>query len=97
MRYEEKNGVGYALPEDRRLMTSSASDNTSPPDWERIDEEIYCPLCNYNLRGLTVARCPEFRHGRNATMLAVCAALAIENCTSFGRWPNGRYVNGWEE
>jgi len=41
------------------LMTSSASGNTSPPDWQQIDEEICCPLCSYILRGLTVARCPE--------------------------------------
>jgi hypothetical protein len=32
---------------------------SSPPDWERIDEAILCPLCTYNLRGLTQARCPE--------------------------------------
>jgi hypothetical protein len=27
-----------------------------------IDEEIFCPLCQYNLRGLTVPRCPECGH-----------------------------------
>lgn len=29
------------------------------PDWASIDETIQCPLCAYNLRGLTVPRCPE--------------------------------------
>lgn len=29
------------------------------PDWERCDQEILCPLCDYELRGLTVSRCPE--------------------------------------
>jgi len=31
----------------------------TPPDWESITEEIACPLCEYNLRGLTEPRCPE--------------------------------------
>jgi hypothetical protein len=30
-----------------------------PPDWPTIAEEIHCPLCGYNLRGLTEPRCPE--------------------------------------
>lgn len=30
-----------------------------PPDWATIDEEIRCPLCDYNLRGLPEPRCPE--------------------------------------
>lgn len=29
------------------------------PDWSAINEEIQCPLCEYNLRGLAEARCPE--------------------------------------
>lgn len=32
---------------------------TAPPDWARVQDEVHCPLCNYNLRGLTVPRCPE--------------------------------------
>ncbi len=31
----------------------------SSPDWATIDEEVRCPLCDYNLRGLADARCPE--------------------------------------
>ncbi|HPF38327.1 MAG TPA: hypothetical protein P5081_15905 [Phycisphaerae bacterium] len=30
-----------------------------PPDWSLSDLEIVCPLCGYNLRGLSEARCPE--------------------------------------
>jgi hypothetical protein len=29
------------------------------PDWEEIQCAVECPLCEYNLRGLSVARCPE--------------------------------------
>lgn len=29
------------------------------PDWENIAVEAKCPLCDYNLRGLTEPRCPE--------------------------------------
>jgi hypothetical protein len=29
------------------------------PDWGKIPEEIHCPLCGYNLRGISEARCPE--------------------------------------
>jgi len=28
-------------------------------DWNTISEEILCPLCDYNLRGLIQPRCPE--------------------------------------
>ncbi len=32
----------------------------SPPDWSKpLAYEIICPLCEYNLRGLTEPRCPE--------------------------------------
>lgn len=30
-----------------------------PVDWENIQEDILCPLCGYNLRGLIEPRCPE--------------------------------------
>jgi hypothetical protein len=29
------------------------------PDWETLKEDLKCPLCDYNLRGLTEPRCPE--------------------------------------
>jgi hypothetical protein len=29
------------------------------PDWGAVTEEIHCPLCDYNLRGLNEPRCPE--------------------------------------
>lgn len=31
----------------------------SPPPGDATDEEIYCPLCNYNLTGVHSGRCPE--------------------------------------
>jgi hypothetical protein len=29
------------------------------PDWTTISEQIECPLCGYNLRGIAEPRCPE--------------------------------------
>jgi hypothetical protein len=29
------------------------------PNWETIEHAVECPLCRYNLRGLSEARCPE--------------------------------------
>lgn len=29
------------------------------PDWDTFPDQIVCPLCGYNLRGLVEARCPE--------------------------------------
>jgi hypothetical protein len=40
-------------------MTIKEPASTSPPDWETLSEEIHCPLCDYNLRGLVEPRCPE--------------------------------------
>ena len=28
-------------------------------DWEAVQKDVLCPLCDYNLRGLTEPRCPE--------------------------------------
>ncbi len=38
---------------DEPLQTGDA------PNWAKIGEEIRCPLCDYNLRGLIDPRCPE--------------------------------------
>jgi hypothetical protein len=32
---------------------------TSIIDWQQIHDDILCPLCDYNLRGLPEPRCPE--------------------------------------
>jgi hypothetical protein len=32
---------------------------TPSPDWETLKTNLNCPLCDYNLRGLTEPRCPE--------------------------------------
>jgi hypothetical protein len=37
----------------------SSSVGSARPDWNSINEEIRCPLCDYNLRGLVAPRCPE--------------------------------------
>jgi hypothetical protein len=43
-------------------MTRAASDLQplhAEPDWPAIGGEVTCPLCDYNLRGLSNPRCPE--------------------------------------
>jgi hypothetical protein len=32
------------------------------PDWNSVAREVLCPLCGYNLRGLSDPRCPECGH-----------------------------------
>src|SRR5437763_13596735 len=32
---------------------------TSAPDWSALTDEVHCPLCEYNLRGLVEPRCTE--------------------------------------
>jgi hypothetical protein len=39
---------------------AAAPDVTAvPPDWGSIPEQVSCPLCEYDLRGLEEPRCPE--------------------------------------
>jgi|SRR5579884_157923 len=40
-------------------MTQAAPTTYDRPDWEHCRDEILCPLCDYELRGLSVPRCPE--------------------------------------
>ncbi len=40
-------------------MGVMASAKLAAPDWETIQDSVECPLCRYNLRGLSEARCPE--------------------------------------
>lgn len=37
----------------------SIANPLAAPDWATITREVSCPLCGYNLRGLTNPRCPE--------------------------------------
>jgi hypothetical protein len=37
---------------------STHSDENALIEWLR-DRDVYCPLCEYNIRGLTTPRCPE--------------------------------------
>jgi hypothetical protein len=36
-----------------------ATPPTAGPDWDHHEEDVFCPLCEYNLRGLIEPRCPE--------------------------------------
>src|SRR5438876_5459084 len=43
-------------------MTTAVPGTSSPPpvpEWSALGEESRCPLCEYNLRGLSEPRCPE--------------------------------------
>ena len=41
---------------------TTTSNVPDAPDWSTLQREIACPLCDYNLRGLTEPRCPECGH-----------------------------------
>ncbi len=38
---------------------SEPTSGAAPPDWSAIQEDILCPLCEYDLRMLAEPRCPE--------------------------------------
>ena len=40
-------------------MTTATAAADGMPDWSAADADVPCPLCEYNLRGLTDPRCPE--------------------------------------
>ena len=43
-------------------VTTQAGETPAPqpqPQWAAVVESICCPLCEYNLRGLSEPRCPE--------------------------------------
>jgi len=42
-----------------QAVEQTAGAGASGPDWGKVGEEICCPLCDYNLRGISEARCPE--------------------------------------
>ncbi|HZL34454.1 MAG TPA: hypothetical protein VFC78_04030 [Tepidisphaeraceae bacterium] len=41
------------------MTTAPPPSAADQPDWEQAAVEVLCPLCEYNLRGLTEPRCPE--------------------------------------
>src|SRR4051812_9296702 len=43
-------------------MSSSPAAGDAAPAWDSIRHDVRCPLCDYNLRGLTDPRCPECGH-----------------------------------
>src|SRR4051794_13361639 len=42
-----------------RLEALSTDEAFDAPDWDAQREDLSCPLCGYNLRGLREPRCPE--------------------------------------
>jgi hypothetical protein len=45
------------MPIQAGTTTPAAID--ASPDWNQISQDVHCPLCGYNLRGLIEPRCPE--------------------------------------
>lgn len=41
---------------------ASAGPHADAPDWGAVEQELTCPLCDYNLRGLHEPLCPECGH-----------------------------------
>src|SRR6266571_1071740 len=41
------------------IQAPEAPTPPAAPDWQKQKDEIHCPLCEYNLRGLSEPRCPE--------------------------------------
>jgi hypothetical protein len=41
------------------LTTTTTPSAYDQPDWDTLAHEVFCPLCDYNLRTLTQPRCPE--------------------------------------
>ena len=41
------------------IIGNVAAAPPSHPDWANVEHEVICPLCDYNLRGLTHSQCPE--------------------------------------
>lgn len=46
-------------PDDTSHLADLPMAPSGAPDWEQIKTDIACPICSYNLRGLTNPRCPE--------------------------------------
>lgn len=43
----------------RRMEPGHAMNGGDTPDWQTQKDEIHCPMCEYNLCGLSTPRCPE--------------------------------------
>lgn len=48
-----------STPIQAALADLSQNHSTNGPDWAAITHDVFCPLCEYNLRGLIEPRCPE--------------------------------------
>jgi hypothetical protein len=70
-------------------LIASTEDEAALVVWLR-DRDVDCPLCHYNLRGLTVPRCPECGHGLGLAVsiidpdMKAWITLAVAVCGSAG-------------
>src|SRR5438105_5014634 len=56
---ESSDRDGVAAAPVTAAAASSIDAASAPPDWKAHADEVCCPMCEYNLRGLTEPRCPE--------------------------------------
>ena len=42
-----------------RLEALTADEAFDAPDWDALRDDLACPMCGYNVRGLNEPRCPE--------------------------------------
>jgi hypothetical protein len=56
-----RDSIPYSTPAETAppQATAESQPSSSAPDWSSLKEDLLCPLCEYNLHGLTEPRCPE--------------------------------------
>src|SRR5260221_14069848 len=64
------------------------------PDWSTQQAEICCPMCEYNLRGLTEPRCPECGYRFEWKVLA--DAKTHLHPYLFEHHPEGNFRSFWQ-
>lgn len=74
---------------DARVSSHAATDDL--PNWNAIDEDVTCPLCEYNLRGLATPRCPEC--GYRFTWQEMLAPERRRHPFLFEHHPNQNYYS----
>jgi hypothetical protein len=76
-------------PESSNESPSPRTDDQILIDWLR-DRDVFCPLCNYNVRNLTSPRCPECGNKLRITIaivdpyLKAWIALMVGVCAGAG-------------
>lgn len=62
MEIRAEEPAGDSPGDVQSLSAAMSATVDAPPDWDALQIEPACPLCAYNLRGLSAPRCPECGH-----------------------------------